>query len=82
MEPGLIIGQDRFMIIPDEDLPKKARALLVPPALDMMGIEELQDYIAVLNNEIARVRAVIGAKDAHKAAAAAFFKTPQAEPEP
>jgi len=76
MEPWLIIGQDRFMLIPDEDLPKKARALLVPPALDMLGIEELQDYIAVLNNEIARVQAIIAAKDAHKAAAAAFFKTP------
>lgn len=74
MEPRLIIGQDRFMIIPDEDLPKKARALLVPPALDMMGIAELQDYIAVLNNEIARVKAVIDAKDAHKAVAQAFFK--------
>lgn len=82
MEPGLIIGQDRFMIISDEDLPKKARALLVPPALDMMGIEELQDYISVLNNEIARVKAVIGVKDAHKAAAAAFFKIPQGGSEP
>jgi uncharacterized small protein (DUF1192 family) len=82
MEPWPLIGQDRFMIIPDEDLPKKARALLVPPALDMMGIEELQDYISVLNNEIARVKAVIGAKDAHKAAAAAFFKMPRGEGEP
>jgi uncharacterized small protein (DUF1192 family) len=76
MEPWLSIGQDRFMIIPDEDLPKKARALLVPPALDMLGIAELRDYIAVLNNEIARVEAVIAAKDAHKQAASAFFKTP------
>lgn len=66
------------MIIPDEDLPKKARAMLVPPALDMLGIDELRDYITVLNHEIARVQAVIAAKDAHKAAAAAFFKTPGA----
>ncbi|HQT64157.1 MAG TPA: DUF1192 domain-containing protein [Acidocella sp.] len=78
MERADTIGQDRFMIISDEDLPKKARNLLVPPPLDMLGVAELQDYIEVLKAEIARVQAVISAKDAHKAAAAAFFKTPGA----
>jgi uncharacterized small protein (DUF1192 family) len=64
------------MINPDEDLPKPARKLLVPPALDMLGIEELNDYILLLEAEIARVKAKISSKDAAKAAAAAFFKTP------
>ncbi len=64
------------MINPDEDLPKPAKSLLVPPVLDMLGIDELQTYIVALEAEIARVKAVISAKDAHKQAAAAFFKTP------
>jgi uncharacterized small protein (DUF1192 family) len=72
------IGQDRFMIISDEELPKKPKNLLIPPALDMLGVAELQEYILVLQAEITRVQAVIAAKDAHKAAAAAFFKTPGA----
>jgi len=76
MEPGNPIGQDDFMINPDEDLPKPARKLLVPPALDMLGIDELNDYILLLEAEIARVKAKISSKDAAKAAAAAFFKTP------
>jgi len=64
------------MINPDEDLPKPARKLLVPPSLDLLGIAELNDYIVLLEAEIARVRSVITAKAAAKAAAAAFFKTP------
>lgn len=44
----------------------------------MLGVAELQEYILVLQAEITRVQAVIAAKDAHKAAAAAFFKTPGA----
>jgi uncharacterized small protein (DUF1192 family) len=76
MEPAPAFGQDDFMINPDEDLPKPARKLLVPPPLDMLGIEELNDYITLLQAEIDRVRAKITAKDAAKSAAAAFFKTP------
>jgi len=76
MELGDAIGQDRFMINPDEDLPKPAKSLLLTPVLDMLGIDELQAYIVALEAEIARVKAVISAKDAHKQAAAAFFKTP------
>ncbi len=64
------------MINPDDDLPKPARALLAPPVLDMLGVAELRGYIAALEAEIARVQAVIAAKDAHRAAAAAFFKAP------
>jgi uncharacterized small protein (DUF1192 family) len=70
------IGQDSFMINPDEDLPKPAKSLLVPPVLDMLGIDELQTYIAALQAEITRVQGVIASKDAHRQAAAAFFKTP------
>ena len=76
MEPVLPPGQDRIMINSDEDLPKPAKTLLVPPVLDSYGIAELNAYIADLEAEIARVKAKINTKDAHKTAAAAFFKTP------
>jgi uncharacterized small protein (DUF1192 family) len=66
------------MINSDEDLPKPSKKLLVPPPLDMLGIEELNDYILVLQAEISRVKAAISAKDAAKAAAAAFFRSPPA----
>ena len=78
MELGPAFGQDSFMINSDEDLPKPAKSLLLPPVLDMLGIDELQAYIVALEAEIARVKAVIFAKDAHKQAAAAFFKPPPA----
>jgi uncharacterized small protein (DUF1192 family) len=42
----------------------------------MLGIDELNEYIAALQAEIDRVKAKIDAKDAARAAAAAFFKTP------
>ncbi len=66
------------MLNPEDDTPKPARNLLIPPALDMLGVDELRVYIAALEAEISRVNATISAKNAHKTAAAAFFKTPPA----
>ena len=76
MEPALPIGQDRFMTNPEEDLPRPSKKLLVPPVLDMLGVEELEAYISDLNAEIARVRGAIATKQAHRHAAEAFFKLP------
>jgi len=76
MEPAPPIGQDRFMTNPEDDLPRPARKLLIPPALDMLGVEELNAHINDLNAEISRVKQAISAKEAHRDAAAAFFKTP------
>jgi uncharacterized small protein (DUF1192 family) len=42
----------------------------------MLGIDELNGYILLLQDEISRVKAAISSKDAAKAAAAAFFKMP------
>lgn len=53
-----------------EPLRKKPK----PRDLDMMSVEELNDYIADMEAEIRRVREKIAAKQAHSAAAAAFFK--------
>ena len=39
-----------------------------------MGVEELEDYIAELEAEIARARAVIDKKQSHKGAAESLFK--------
>ena len=76
MEPAPPIGQDRFMTNPEDDLPRPARKLLIPPALDMLSVAELNAYINDLNAEISRVKQAISAKEAHRDAAAAFFKTP------
>ncbi len=76
MEPALPVGQDSLMINSEEDLPKPAKTLLIPPVLDSYGIAELNAYIGDLEAEITRVKAKIAAKDAHKTAASAFFKTP------
>lgn len=45
-----------------------------PRNLDIMGIEELEEYILDLEAEIARVRQTIAAKRSVKAGAEALFK--------
>ncbi len=60
----------------DEDSAVGPKKLLVPPVLDMLGVDELNAYIAALEAEILRVKQAIAAKRAHRDAAAAFFKTP------
>jgi len=67
------------MTIPEEDLPRPARKLLVPPPLDLLGVDELAGYIIELEREISRVKQAIAAKQAHRDAAALFFKTPKPE---
>jgi len=60
----------------DEEAPPPQRKLLIPPVLDALGVDELGAYIIDLEAEILRVKAAISAKEAHKSAAAAFFKAP------
>ncbi len=52
--------------------PRRKPAHLKP--LDPMSVGELQDYIAELEAEIARVRAAIDAKQAHRAGLDGLFK--------
>lgn len=59
----------------DEDLPRRTRRLEKLP-LDLLGVVELNEYIAELREEIARVEADIGRKQSHRAAADAFFRKP------
>jgi uncharacterized small protein (DUF1192 family) len=76
MEPTLPFGQGDIMTNSDEDLPRPTKKLLLPPPLDLLGVTELHAYIVDLEAEILRVRQAIASKQAHRNAAAAFFKTP------
>jgi uncharacterized small protein (DUF1192 family) len=67
------------MIFSEDDPPPRPKKLIIPPPLDMLGVEELGEYIAELQGEIARVEAAMAKKRAHKDAAAAFFKAPREE---
>ncbi|MGE0259661.1 MAG: DUF1192 domain-containing protein [Alphaproteobacteria bacterium] len=60
-------------VIDEEDLvprnqPKK------PRDLTLLGVAELQEYIAVLEAEIARARAEIAAKQKQRSGAEALFR--------
>lgn len=46
-----------------------------PKDLDALGIEELEDYIADLEAEIARAKEKIAAKQSFKSGAESFFKS-------
>ena len=59
----------------EEELPRRRRRLEQLP-LDLLGIDELNEYIEELKAEIARVEADIGRKQSHRAAADAFFRKP------
>jgi uncharacterized small protein (DUF1192 family) len=48
-----------------------------PKPLDNLSIDELKQYVVDLKDEIIRVEAAIKAKEAHKAAMSALFKTPE-----
>jgi uncharacterized small protein (DUF1192 family) len=67
------------MIFSEDEPPPRPKKLLLPPALDLLGVEELAEYVAELKAEIGRVEQAIAAKRAHKDAASAFFKTPSKE---
>lgn len=57
----------------EEDLlPGKKPA--TPKDLSLLGIAELEDYIAGLHSEIARAQAEIAAKQKHRGGAEALFK--------
>lgn len=56
----------------DDDPPRKTSA--PKRNLDIMGIAELEEYIAELEHEIARVRATIAGKRSVRGGADALFK--------
>ncbi len=56
----------------EDDLPKKLD--WQPKNLESLSIDQLEDYISVLEGEIARVRSDIAAKRSDLGAAESFFK--------
>ncbi|MBI4921835.1 MAG: DUF1192 domain-containing protein [Devosia nanyangense] len=58
----------------DDDLPKKPKAHEVGMLLDAMSVEELSDRIALLEAEIARLKAAIEHKQKSKSVADSLFK--------
>ena len=62
-------------MLEEDDLPRRPRRLEKLP-LDLLGIEELRDYIGELREEIARVEADIARKQSHRSAADQFFRKP------
>lgn len=60
-------------MVEEEETPKPKG--IQPMDLDVMGIDALNDYIAELETEIARVKAKIDSKQGARNAAESFFKT-------
>lgn len=58
----------------DDDEVKKPKAHEVGMMIDAMSVEELGDRIALLEGEIARLKAAIETKKKSKSAADAMFK--------
>ncbi|MAQ70883.1 MAG: DUF1192 domain-containing protein [Alphaproteobacteria bacterium] len=58
----------------DDDLPRMNSQAKVKD-LEVMSIDELEEYIAKMEEEIDRVRVEIKKKKAHKDAASSFFKS-------
>ena len=63
-------------MLTDDDTPPPKPVRLPKLPLDLLGVEELSDYISELRAEIVRVEAEIVRKRQHRSAADAFFRTP------
>jgi uncharacterized small protein (DUF1192 family) len=60
-------------LMDDEDRPRSAPRFQ-PMVFDGWDVAQLREYIAALQAEIGRAEAAIGARDAQRAAAEAFFR--------
>ena len=60
--------------IDDEDRPKKKLVHEIGQDLTLLSVDELNERIALLKEEIARLEADIAKKQASKSAADLFFK--------
>ena len=63
------------MPIEEDDRPKKKISHEIGQDLSLLSVEELNERIALLNSEIARLQEAATKKRASKDAAASFFKT-------
>ncbi len=58
----------------DDDLPKKRAPYEIGADLSRRSVEELHDYLAVLDTERKRVEAMLNSKEASRDAADSVFK--------
>jgi uncharacterized small protein (DUF1192 family) len=58
----------------DDDRPKKKIVHEIGQDLALLSIKELEERIALLNEEIARLKASIGSKQTSRGVADTFFK--------
>jgi uncharacterized small protein (DUF1192 family) len=58
----------------DDDRPKKEITHEIGQDLALLSVRELEDRIALLKEEIARLQASIGSKQASRGVADTFFK--------
>jgi len=58
----------------DDLKPKTPKGITLGESLETLSVSELEARIAALHQEIERVQREVAAKEAHEAAAAAFFK--------
>ncbi len=63
------------MPMEDDDRPRKKITHEIGQDLSLLSVEELNERIALLNSEIARLQEAATKKRASKDAASAFFKT-------
>jgi len=59
----------------DSDDLEPRKAIAKPVDLELLGVGELEDYLAELEGEAARVRAKIAQKTDYRGAASALFKS-------
>lgn len=59
----------------DEDKPKKAPAYEIGADLSTRSVEELRDYLEILEAERKRAEAMLNSKQASRQAADTFFKS-------
>lgn len=58
-----------------EPAPKANANLVGRPDMELMSIDELENYIADLQSEIDRAKGAIAAKQGHRSGAEALFKS-------
>jgi uncharacterized small protein (DUF1192 family) len=61
-------------VVDEDDRPKKKIVHEIGQDLALLSIKELEERIAVLNEEIGRLQAAIGSKQGSRTVADQFFK--------
>ena len=73
--PGAVgVTETRMMKEDDDDRPKKKITHEIGQDLSLLSVKELEERIALLNEEIERLKASIASKQSSRGVADSFFK--------